>query len=223
MKILLWGATGMIGQGVLRECLLDPNVDRVLAVGRHKTGQDHEKLRDLAVADIFDLSSIEHELVGFDACFFCLGVSSAGMSEQDYTRMTYDLTIAVAQVLVRRNPSMTFVYVSGMGTDSTERGKTMWARVKGRTENALLALPFKAKYMFRPAFIQPLDGIKSRTTIYRVGYALTMPLFPLLKMLFPDFVTTTERVAKAMLRVAKDGAPKTLLENRDINDLTAGV
>jgi uncharacterized protein YbjT (DUF2867 family) len=223
MKILLFGATGMVGQGVLRECLLDPNVERVLAVGRHKTGQNHEKLRDLAVADIFELSSIELELVGLDACFFCLGVSSAGMSEQDYTRMTYDLTIAAAQVLAKLNPSMTFVYVSGTGTDSTERGKTMWARVKGRTENALLALPFKAKYMFRPAFIQPLHGIKSRTKLYRAGYALTMPLLPLLKMLFPDFVTTTEKVAKAMLRVAKNGAPKAILENRDINELAAGA
>lgn len=213
----------MVGQGVLRECLLEPNVERVLAVGRHKTGQNHEKLRDLAVADVFELSSIEHDLVGLDACFFCLGVSSAGMSEQDYTRMTYDLTIAVAQVLVRLNPTMTFVYVSGTGTDSTERGKTMWARVKGRTENALLALPFKAKYMFRPAFIQPLHGIKSRTKLYRAGYALTMPLFPLLKMLFPDFVTTTEKVAKAMLRVAKDGASKAILENRDINTLATGA
>ena len=169
MNVLIFGATGMVGQGVLRECLRDPDVGRVLAVGRRPTGQAHEKLRDLVVPDPADLRAVEPQLAGFDACFFCLGVTSAGLSEERYTRLTFDLTLAVARTLARLDPGMTFVYVSGSGTDSSERGRVMWARVKGRTENALLALPFKAAYMFRPAYIQPLDGIRSRTRWYRVA------------------------------------------------------
>jgi uncharacterized protein YbjT (DUF2867 family) len=222
MNVLLFGATGMVGQGVLRECLLDPGVERVLAVGRRGTGLEHEKLRDLVRADLFDLSAIEGELAGHDACFFCLGVSSAGMSEPDYSRVTHDLTMAVARVLVKLNPGMTFIYVSGAGTDGTERGRTMWARVKGKTENALLKLPFKAAIMFRPGFIRPMHGIRSRTRLYRILYAVVGPLFPLWKTLFPGFVTTTEKVGRAMLRAARDGAPRAVLENRDINALASG-
>lgn len=219
MKVLLFGATGMVGQGVLRECLLDSDVERVLAVGRAETGQRHEKLRELVHPDLFDLSPIAGELAGYDACFFCLGVSSAGMDEQEYTRVTYDMTMAVARTLAQLNPSVTFIYVSGTGTDSSERGRTMWARVKGRTENALLELPFEAKYMFRPAFIQPMHGITSRTRLYRILYAVVGPLYPLWKALFPGYVTTTEKVGKAMLRVAKSGAPGPVLENRAINSI----
>jgi uncharacterized protein YbjT (DUF2867 family) len=219
MKVLLFGATGMIGQGVLRECLLDDDVESVLTVGRVATGQKHEKLRELVCADLYDLSAIEPQLAGNDACFFCLGVSSAGMSEQDYTKVTYDLTLAVAHVLVKASPGMTFVYVSGAATDSSEKGRTMWARVKGRTENALLKLPFKTAYMFRPAFIQPMHGIVSRTRLYRVLYAFVGPLYPLLKVLFPRYVTTTEKVGRAMLRVVRRGAAKQVLENADINAL----
>jgi len=221
MKILLFGATGMVGQGVLRECLLDPSVEQVLTVGRREAEQRHQKLRQFTVANLFDLSPIEPELAGLDACFFCVGVTSAGMQERDYIRLTYELTMNVAQGLVKQNPSMTFIYVSGVGADSSERGQTMWARVRGKTENALLALPFKAKYVFRPAFIQPLHGITSRTKLYRVLYAVAAPLYPLLKMLFPALVTTTEKVGKAMIHVAKAGAPKPILETREINRLAA--
>jgi uncharacterized protein YbjT (DUF2867 family) len=218
MKVILFGASGMIGQGVLRECLLDPEVKSVLSIVRSRTGQQHQKLREIVQKDFLDFSSLESELTGFDACFFCLGVSSAGMSEENYRRVTYDITLAAAQILVKLNPNMTFVYVSGSGTDSSERGRVMWARVKGQTENALLRLPFKAAYMFRPALIVPLHGIKSRTKLYRVFYAVLWPILPLLKA-FPKYVTTTEKLGRAMLIVAKRGAPKRVLENSDINKL----
>jgi uncharacterized protein YbjT (DUF2867 family) len=219
MNVLLFGATGMVGQGVLRECLLDSGVARVLTVGRRATGQANPKLREVVVPDLTDLSGIEPELVGFGACFFCLGVTSAGMSELAYTRLTYDLTLAVARTLVRTSPGMTFVYVSGLGTDSSEGGRLMWARVKGRTENALLALPFKAAYMFRPGYIQPRHGVRSRTRWYRLVYALVAPLYPALKALAPGAVTTTAQLGRAMLSVARQGYPTPVLETRDINRL----
>jgi uncharacterized protein YbjT (DUF2867 family) len=215
MNVLLLGGTGMVGQGVLRECLVDPVVTRVVTLGRSATGQHHEKLREIVRADLTNVQSYAPELDRFDACFFCLGVSSAGMTEERYTRVTYDLTLAVAQTLAKLNPSMTFIYVSGMGTDSSERGGTMWARVKGRTENALLKLPFKA-YMFRPGLIIPLHGITSRTTWYRILYVLLKPLLPIVKRVFPGSVTTTEQVGRAMLAVARSGYPKRILESRDI-------
>jgi uncharacterized protein YbjT (DUF2867 family) len=218
MKVLLFGATGMVGQGVLRECLLDPEVESVLSIGRAATGQQNPKLRELVHPDFTDFSSIANELQGYGACFFCLGVSSAGMSEADYRHVTYDFTLAAAQALAPRNPGMTFIYVSGTGTDSSARGRSMWARVKGETENALLALPFKAAYMFRPGFIQPLHGIKSKTRLYRAAYLVTAPLFPILNTLFPKYMTTTEKIGRAMLAIAKHGAPVRLLENRDINE-----
>jgi uncharacterized protein YbjT (DUF2867 family) len=219
MKVILFGATGMVGQGVLRECLLDPDVETVLAVGRVSTGQRHEKLRELVLSDPSNLATVEGDLGGWDACFFCLGVSSAGMKEADYRRITYDLTLSVARTLVRLNPAMTFVYVSGEGTDSTAKGRSMWARVKGETENALLTLPFKAAYMFRPGFIRPLHGIVSRTKLYRAIYAVLGPLYPVLKAVASSHMTTTEQVGLAMLVVAKRGAPTAVLENRDINAL----
>jgi len=217
VKVILYGATGMVGQGVLRECLADPEVEQVLAVGRSACGVEHPKLRELVRADLFEYAGIEDELAGYDACFFCLGVSAAGMSEEAYTKITYDLTLAVGQTLARLNPEMSFIYVSGLGTDSTQQGRSMWARVKGRTENDLLGLPFKAAYMFRPGFIQPMHGIKSRTTSYRVLYAIATPLFPMLKALFPRQVTTTENVGVAMLHVAKHGHESSLLGNEAIN------
>ena len=219
MNVLLFGASGMVGQGVLRECLLDPEVQRVLSIGRSVTGQRHQKLRELVHEDFLDFSTLEAELSGFDACFFCLGVSSAGMTEERYRRVTYDITMAAAQTLLKLNSEMTFIYVSGMGTDSTEQGRVMWARVKGKTENALLRLPFKAQYMFRPAFIQPLHGIRSKTKLYRAFYAILGPVYPLVRMLFPKYVTTTEQVGRAMIKVAKQGAPKSVLENWDINSI----
>ncbi len=219
MKVLLFGATGMVGQGVLRECLLAPDVERVLAVGRAGTGKKHEKLRELTPEDLFDLAPVEEELRGFDACFFCLGVSAAGMAERDYRRVTFDLTLGAARTLARLNPRMTFVYVSGAGTG----GRAMWARVKGETEAALLELPFQAAFMFRPAFIQPMHGVVSRTRLYRIVYAVLGPLYPLGKAVFPGLVTTTENVGRAMLRVARRGAPRPVLENADINALAGAA
>ncbi|HEY2390768.1 MAG TPA: NAD-dependent epimerase/dehydratase family protein [Candidatus Angelobacter sp.] len=219
MKVILFGATGMVGQGVLRECLLAPDVENVLTIGRSVTGQQHAKLQEIAHKDLANLSPIERQLSGYDACFFCLGVSSVGMSEADYRRITYDLTISVARTLVRLNPAMTFIYVSGTGTDSSEKGRTMWARVKGKTENDLLKMPFKAAYMFRPGYIQPLHGIRTKTKLYAVFYAVLAPLYPIMRRLMPRFVTTTECVGRAMLTIVRQGAPKQLLENADINEL----
>jgi uncharacterized protein YbjT (DUF2867 family) len=223
MDILIFGATGMVGQGALRECLADPEVHRVVALGRTITGRQHPKLRELAHADLLDYSGMDRELSGFDACLFCLGVSSAGMTEAAYGHLTFDLTLAAARALVHLNPDMTFIYVSGAGTDSTESGRTMWARVKGKTENALLALPFKSAFMLRPALIQPLHGITSKTRSYRVLYAATAPLLPLLLALFPNYVTTTERLGRVMVYLAKRGDEKAVLEARDINRLGAAL
>jgi uncharacterized protein YbjT (DUF2867 family) len=215
MRVILFGATGMIGQGVLRECLLDPGVIDVLSISRSATGQTHAKLRELLCADLLDLTPIEAELHGYDACFFCLGVSSVGMSEADYRRVTFDIAMAAAQILVRLNPGMTFIFVSGAGSDAG--GRSMWARVKGETENALLRLPWKAAYVFRPALVQPLHGIRSRTALYRALYIPLRPLIPLLVKLAPSFVTTTEQIGRAMLYAVRHGAPKRVLESADIN------
>jgi len=217
MNILRFGASGMVGQGVLRECLLDPDVARVLSIVRAPTGKGDPKLRELVHRDFFDFSGLESELSGNDACFFCLGVSSAGMKEADYRRVTYDITLAAARLLARLNPAITFIYVSGLGTDSSERGRSMWARVKGKTENDLLRLPFKAAYMFRPGGIVPLHGVRSKTGFVQATYTVLGPLLPLLYKLFPQYVTTTEQIGRAMLKVAKQGAPKSILETADIN------
>jgi uncharacterized protein YbjT (DUF2867 family) len=219
VNVILLGATGMVGQGVLRECLLDPEVKSVLTIGRSATGQKHEKLKEIVHNDLFDLSAIAGPLLGCDACFFCLGVSAVGMKEEEYRRVTYDLTISVAGALSKLNPTMTFIYVSGANTDSTERGRMMWARVKGQTENALSRMPFKAVYMFRPGYIQPLHGIRTKTKWYRAFYAMMGPLYPLWKLLIPKYVTTTECIGRAMLSVAKRGARKSVLENQDINSI----
>ncbi len=218
MNVLLFGATGMVGQGVLRECLADPEVAVVQTVGRNPTGVSHPKLREVVHPDLYNYATIEDKLSGFDACFFCLGVTSSGMSEADYTRMTYDLTLAAATSLSRLNPRMVFTYVSGAGTDSSERGRMMWARVKGRTENALLRLPFKGAYLFRPGFIQPLDGIQSRTRMYRVFYTMFKPVFPALRAMFPNQILTTRQIGRAMLNVARSGFPKPILETADIRE-----
>ena len=221
MNVIIFGATGMVGQGVLLECLDHLEVSGILAVGRSSCGIDHPKLQELLHQDFFDYSPIESDLTGYDACFFCLGVSAAGMSEEQYNRLTYELTLSAAGTLVRLNPSMTFCYVSGAGTDSSESGRMMWARVKGKTENHLLQLPFKAAYMFRPGYIQPMKGIRSKTKLYQTFYTFGRPLYPALKTLFPSFVTTTEKVGVAMIKVALHGYPQPLLENRDINALAS--
>jgi uncharacterized protein YbjT (DUF2867 family) len=218
MKALIFGATGMIGQGVLRECLLDSDIGAVLTIGRTATGVNHPKLREMVRQDLTQYTDIEPDLRGFDACFFCLGVTSSGMSESQYERVTYGIAMAAAETLARLNPQMTFVFVSGAGADSSEKGRIMWARVKGKTENAILRLPFKTACVFRPAAIQPAHGERSRTTAYRVLYSLTKALFPLLRRIFPAYILTTEEIGIAMIRVAKQGAPKAILESPDIRD-----
>lgn len=218
MKVIILGASGMVGQGALRECLRDPQVTEVLSIGRSALVQSHAKLRQLTLPDLSDLSAIEAQLAGYDACFFCLGVSSAGMNEARYRTLTYDLTLAVARPLARLNPAMTFIYVSGVGTDSSEQGRSMWARVKGATENALLALPFHA-VMFRPGAIVPLHGIRSRTRLYDLLYRLFKPLWFGALRLFPQQVTTTERVGLAMLAVAHHETALRIIEPAEINRL----
>lgn len=219
MKVLLFGATGMVGQGVLRECLLSPDVEAVRAVGRHAVGTQHPKFSEVVHPDLFDCSPIEADLAGYNAGFFCLGVSSAGMKEADYARLTYDLTLAVARILARLNPGMTFIYVTGAGTDTSEKGRVMWARVKGRAENALIALPFKAAYLFRPGIIQPLHGVRSKTPLYQFFYNFTEPLLGMVVRLLPMYATTSERVGRAMIQVARDGFARPQVENGDINKL----
>jgi uncharacterized protein YbjT (DUF2867 family) len=209
VKVIIFGATGMVGQGVLRECLVDPGVESVLSVARRPSGKQH--------ADFFDYSAIEPELAGYDACFFCLGVSSVGMDAERYRHLTYDLTMAAATTLAKLNPGMVFTYVTGRGTDSTEQGSLMWARVKGKTENDLLKLPFKAAYMFRPAGIQPLHGVRSNLAWAQPIYVATAPLLGWLVRVAPGSMTTTERVGRAMISVARNGYPTPVLESADIN------
>jgi uncharacterized protein YbjT (DUF2867 family) len=221
MKIVIFGGSGMVGQGVLRECLLDEEVQTVISIVRNSTGQRNDKLREIIHTDFLDYSELKADFASADACFFCLGVSSGGMNEAEYRRLTYDLTLAAGGALADSNRNIIFNYVSGQGTDSTEKGRVMWARVKGETENALLRLPFKAAYMFRPGMIQPMHGIQSKTKLYRVIYTMTGPILPLLKKLFPNNVTTTEQMGRAMLKVTKFGYPKAVLETKDINSLSA--
>ena len=216
MRVILFGATGMVGQGVLRECLLDDGVEGVLAVGRSSTGRTDPKLSELIRKDMFDFDMADADLKGSDACFFCLGVSSAGMSEADYTSLTYDLTLGWAQTLARVNPEMTFVYISGAGTG----GKSMWAQVKKRTEDALLAL-FPNAYMFRLAVLRPMNSEVSKTRWTRIGYTLLRPLLPLVRAIVPGAVITTEEMGRAMIRAAREGAPRRVLENRDLIALGA--
>lgn len=219
MKVLLFGATGMVGRGVLLECLRDPEAELVVTMGRKPTGIHDAKLREIVRGDLLNYAGMEEALAGFDACFFCLGVASSGMKEADYARVTYDYTLAAAEALSRVNPGMTFIYVSGSGTDSSEKGWMMWARVKGRTENALLRLPLTA-YMFRPGFIEPMDGIQSRTPLYRKFYNVAGPLFPLLRWALPNQVLSTRQIGQAMLTIARRGCAKRVLEAKDIYDVS---
>lgn len=220
MNVLILGASGMVGQGVLRECLLDDGVARVVTLGRSPTGQSHQKLREIVHGELLNLRPIQSQLTGLDACFYCLGASATGLSEADYTQINYVLTLSVAETLVRIDPDMTFVYVSGAGTDSSEHGRTMWARVKGRTENALLRLPFKAAYMLRPGLIIPMHGIKSKTRLYRAFYLLLGPMLPLMKKLFPRSIITTEQLGRVMLRLARSGYSKPIVETADLAALS---
>lgn len=213
MKVLVFGATGMVGQGVLRECLLDPEVELAATVGRTATGGQNPKLREIVRGDLRSYAEIEDELTGFDACFFCLGVSAVGMNEAAYRRITYDLTLSVAEVLVRRGVK-TFVYVSGQGTN--EHGRAMWARVKGATESALQQLPFAQVFCFRPGYIQPLHGVRSKVGWYNAVYAALGWSYPALRRIARNFVTSTEEVGRAMISVAVHGYPKQVLETVDI-------
>lgn len=216
MKVLVFGGSGMVGQGVLRECLAAPDVSQVTVVGRTSLEQVHSKLQQLVCADLMMLDTRESELRGFDACFFCLGVSSSGMSEAAYRHITYDVTLAVASLLSRLNQNMTFVYISGAGTDSSEQGSSMWARVKGKTENDLQKLPFSGLYLFRPGIIQPLHGIKSKTPAYQRFYTLANPLLSLIRCVFPSAIVTTEDVGKAMLNAARQNDSRVVVEAKEI-------
>jgi len=217
MRVLILGATGMIGQGVLRECLADPAVTSVLVAGRTSLGQTHPKLTELIKSDLSSWVDVEAQLTGIDACFYCLGISSSGMSEADYTRVTYDYALALATSLHRASTSATFCFISGASTDATEKGSVMWARVKGRAENALSRIGFRQLFHFRPAYIQPMDGIVSKTASYRAMYAVMSPLYPLLKRVAPKLVTSTRQIGRAMLNVTRRGFPKQVLESADIN------
>jgi uncharacterized protein YbjT (DUF2867 family) len=219
IKAILFGATGMVGAGVLHVILDHPDVESVLVIGRRPCGVKHPNLTELLHNDFFNYSAIEEQLGGFNACYFCLGVSSVGMNEKDYTRISYDLTMSAATVLSRLNPGMTFCYVSGTGTDSTEHGRVMWARVKGRTENALMKLPFKAAYLFRPGFIRPIKGVGHA---HAVSAAIGL-LYPVWKFLFPRYICTLEELGLAMLHATGQGYPKQILENRDITQLAKGT
>ena len=222
MNILIFGATGMVGQGVLRQCLLDPEVQQVLTIGRsagqNRTGIDSPKLHELVHPNLWDYSTIESSLLNFDACFFCLGVTSTGMTEAEYARVTLGIPVAAAETLARLNPKMTFIFVSAVGADGSEKGKLMWARVKGKAENSILQLPFRG-YVFRPAAIQPSHGEQSRTTSYRILYTLTKPILPLLRKIIPAYVTSTEQIGRAMLSVAKRRISRRILESKDINEV----
>ncbi|HUN84891.1 MAG TPA: NAD(P)H-binding protein [Terracidiphilus sp.] len=215
MKVLLFGATGMVGQGVLLECLRDTDVEQVVTVGRSATEVRDLKVREVVHSDLLNYAGMEEVVTGFDACFFCLGVSSSGMKEADYERITYGFTMAAAELLGRVNSGMGFIFVSGSGADSTEKGSSMWARVKGKTENAILRLPLNA-FIFRPGFIEPLDGIQSRTPVYRTMYAAMKPVIPLFRRLAPNHVLSTREIGQAMLAVARYGYAKRILETKDI-------
>lgn len=215
IKAIIFGATGMVGEGVLHQALNHSDVESVLVIGRKSCNVKHQKLREVIHRDFFDYSSIEDHLIGFNACFFCLGVSSVGMKEAEYTHLTYDLTMRAATTLSRLNPAMTFCYVSGSGTDSTEKGRMMWARVKGMTENHLMNLPFKAVYLFRPGFIKPIAGLKNA---YGISKALGS-IYPVLHALFPAYVCTLKDLGTAMIRASSAGYTHQILENKDIDRL----
>lgn len=219
MKVIIYGATGMIGQGALRACLNDPQVEAVLAVGRTATGVQHPKLKELMMRDLADYSHFDAALAGYDACFFCLGTTVAGKTEAEYRRVTQGFTMAAAQTLLRLNPQMTFVYVSAEGADSSEKGPLMWARVRGELENALLRMPFKGVYILRPAFIQPMDGEQSKTPAYRMMYNAFKPLLGTIKKLFPSYATDTRVLGRAMIVLAGRGCREKILKSKDLNNL----
>jgi uncharacterized protein YbjT (DUF2867 family) len=215
IKVILTGATGMVGEGVLLECLENPAVGEVLMVSRRSSPRHHPKLKECLVPDFFDLDSVTSQITGYDACFFCAGISSVGKSESEYTRLTYDLTLHFAETLVKLNHAMVFIYVSGALTDSSQKGRTMWARVKGRTENALQRVGFRAAYNFRPGFMRATPGQQNLLSYYKwIAW-----LYPLVRLVLPDRVSTLRDVGVAMIRCATEGYPRPILEIGDINTL----
>lgn len=212
IKAVITGSTGMVGEGVLHVCLNHPDVESVLVINRKPSGVTHTKLKEIIVKDLFDVSFFEKEMNGYNACFFCAGVSSIGKTEDEYKRITYDLTTNFAKAFLNQNPNSTFNYVSGSGTDSSEKGKLAWARVKGKTENDLMKMNFKNSFMFRPGYIQPIKGLKRAYKIYKV----LAPFYPIWKTLFPKYVVSLEDVGQAMINAAKFGFEKNILECEDI-------
>jgi uncharacterized protein YbjT (DUF2867 family) len=218
IKAIVTGATGMVGEGVLHECLNHPDIESVLVINRKLCEVKHAKLKEIIHKDFFDLSAIQNELAGHNTCYFCMGVSSIGKKKAEYTRITYDLTINFAKTLIMLNPGMTFCYVSGLGADSTEKGKYMWARIKGKTENDLLKLPFLSAYMFRPGYIQPTKGLKNTFLVYKLG----APFYPVWKTLFPKSVCTLEQLGKSMINASLRNPDIKTLECTDIVRLSEG-
>ncbi|MEM1326393.1 MAG: NAD-dependent epimerase/dehydratase family protein [Bacteroidota bacterium] len=217
MKVIITGATGMVGKGVLLECLAHETISEVLLINRRPIDKTHPKIKEILLDDFMKIDTVSDQLEGYDACFFCMGVTSVGMNEADYTKITYDITKAFADILYKLNPNMVFNYVSGTGTDSSEQGSTMWARVKGRTENMVFQKGFKDAYAFRPGVIIPENGIKSSTGWYNAIYVVTRPLFPLLKK--SKNITTTTKLGQAMINSVLKPIDKKKLENADINNL----
>ncbi|MBB6459626.1 Rossmann-fold NAD(P)-binding domain-containing protein [Flammeovirga kamogawensis] len=221
IKAIITGATGMVGKSVLLECLDSDKVEKVLIIVRESIGMKHPKLEEVIHKDFFDLTDIIPKLVGYNACYFCLGISSAGVSIKEYSHITYDLTLHFANIILPLNPDISFCYVSGAGTSSKENSATDWANVKGKTENQLLKFPFKSAYMFRPAVIQPEKGVESKVSVYKTIYKILRPVFPILDRLFPKYVTTSTRLGKAMINVVNKGYKTNIIENDDINALSA--
>jgi uncharacterized protein YbjT (DUF2867 family) len=215
LNVIITGATGMVGEGVLHECLQHSGVENVLVITRRSTGYSHPKLKEIIHRDFSNMTDLKDQLKGYNACYFCLGVTSMGKKETEYRKLTYTLTLNFATILADLNHNMTFCYISGAGTDSTEKGRIMWARVKGKTENDLMKLPFKAVFNFRPAFIKPFLPLKPDQTFYKT-YRYTSWLFPVIQVLAPNYIIKLEDLALAMIHSSLSGYSKNILEVRDI-------
>ena len=218
IKAIIFGSSGMIGKGLLRECLRNPKIESILAINRQPSNLRYTILKEIIHENFFDISALTEDLKGYNTCFFCLGVSAMGLSENDYNKITYDLTIYIAETLLKINKEMTFCYISAAGADSSEKGRIMWARVKGKTENALLKMPFTKAYMFRPGYIQPMIGIKSKTKLYNKLYSITKPFYFILRR-FKSFVTNSEALSSSMINAVAKGYEKNILKSSDINKI----
>lgn len=219
IKVIITGSTGMIGKGILYECLENPSISSILLINRTSIEMEHEKIKEILIEDFHNLSPFRDVLSGYDACYYCLGVSSYRMKEKEYNEITYKMTLHLAKLLSDINPDLSLCYVSAVGSDSSEQGRSMWARVRGKTENAILKLPLKSAYLFRPGYVQPMKGIKSKTSMYTTMYTIVKPFYPIFKYLIPNKVTTTSAIGKAMIYTSLHGSDKTILYNKDINEL----